>query len=446
LSGPDAIALPRRTGDNRRAGVPEPDLKAGQPVERSGGPTRVAVVGDGCWRDLGVDAEDPPDPTPVHASGGGGMSAKESPAPVPFLDLPAQQARLGDELTAVWTAALGDGGLVGGARVEAFERAFAAYCGTSTCIGVGNGTDAIELILAGLGIGPGDEVIVPGNTYVSTIEAVITAGARPCFVDVDPSTLLIDPVAVEAAMSPATAAVIAVHLYGQMADIDALSRITKAHGVALIEDAAQAHGARFGTVQAGSAGVAASFSFSPGKNLGALGDGGAVTTNDLDLAERIRCLADHGRTAHDRHLHDLPGRDSRLDALQAGLLSVKLRCLDDDNRRRVAAMAAYRAGLPAACLPVATDVRAEPVYHLAVVQVDDRERIGSALTAAEIGWGLHYPVPCHQQAAFAEYGKEPLPVVEAAAGRVLSLPMSPTLAMKQIERVCDVLRSATAAA
>jgi dTDP-4-amino-4,6-dideoxygalactose transaminase len=352
---------------------------------------------------------------------------------------------MSEELTSVWSAALGDGGFIGGARVEAFEREFAAYCGTSTCIGVGNGTDAIELILAGLGIGPGDEVIVPGNTFVATIEAVITAGARPCFVDVDPATLLIDPAAVAAAISPATAAVIAVHLYGQMADIEALSRITTSRGLALIEDAAQAHGARFGSVRAGSAGDAASFSFYPGKNLGALGDGGAVTTNDVGLAERVRCLANHGRAVHDRHLHDLSGRNSRLDALQAGLLSVKLRSLDDDNRRRVAAMAAYRRGLPATCVPVATDVRAEPVFHLAVVQVDERERVGAALTAAGIGWGLHYPVPCHQQAAFAEFGKEPLPVVEAAAGRILSLPMSPTLAMEQIGRVCDVLRDVTAA-
>jgi len=353
---------------------------------------------------------------------------------------------MSEELTSVWSAALGDGGFIGGARVEAFEREFAAYCGTSTGVGVGSGTDSIELILAGLGIGPGDEVILPGNTFVATVEAVVTAGARPCFVDVDPATLLIDPVAVEAAISPATAAVIAVHLYGQMADIDALSRITGAHGLALIEDAAQAHGARFGSMRAGSAGIAASFSFYPGKNLGALGDGGAVTTSDLDLAERVRCLANHGRAAHDRHLHDLSGRNSRLDALQAALLSVKLRALDDDNRRRVAAMAAYRAGLPATCVPLATDVRAEPVYHLAVVQVDDRERVGAALTAAQIGWGLHYPVPCHQQAAFAEYGKEPLPVVEAAAGRILSLPMSPTVTMKQIERVCDVLRDVTGTA
>jgi dTDP-4-amino-4,6-dideoxygalactose transaminase len=359
---------------------------------------------------------------------------------VPFLDLGAVHADLRDDLDVVWKNMLADGRFIGGPEVAAFEEAFAAYCGVEHGVGVANGTDALELILAGLGIGPGDEVIVPANTFVATAEAVCHAGARPRFVDVRPDTLLIDPDAVAAAITPRTAAVVAVHLFGQMADVDALAALASRHGVALIEDAAQAHGARFRGRRAGSHGVAGAFSFYPGKNLGALGDGGAVVSDDGQLATRIRRLADHGRSDTDRYVHEVSGRNSRLDALQAAVLRVKLARLDQMNRARVALVERYRRGLPPWCTPIAVAPAAEPVYHLAVVQVPDRPAVTAALDAAGVGWGLHYPVPCHRQPAFAEYADGPLPVVEAAAGRILSLPLTPTMAPEQVDLVCEVLR------
>ncbi|MDQ5855934.1 MAG: DegT/DnrJ/EryC1/StrS family aminotransferase [Actinomycetota bacterium] len=377
----------------------------------------------------------------------GSVMAGGVPCSVPFLDLPGVNNGLREEFDLAWKTVLGHSGYIGGPEVERFECEFASYCGARACIGVANGTDALELILAGLGIGRGDEVILPANTFIATAEAVCATGARPRFVDVCPDTLLIDPDAVEAAISPSTAAIIAVHLYGQMVEPERISAIAAAHGLALIEDAAQAHGARHRGTTAGSVGVAAGFSFYPGKNLGALGDGGAVVTSDLALAERIRSIANHGRSAADRYLHDFVGRNSRLDTLQAALLSAKLPRLDAGNARRAAAMAAYREMLPQRCTPVTVAPGAEPVYHLAVIQVDDRRQVGDALTAAGIGWGVHYPIPCHQQPALAALHEslpvaQKLPVAERAASRILSVPMSPTLTVGQVARVCDVLGGA----
>jgi dTDP-4-amino-4,6-dideoxygalactose transaminase len=364
------------------------------------------------------------------------------PAPVPFLDLHGVHAALRDPLDQAWSAVLGHGRFINGPEVAAFEGAFAEYCEAEHCVGVANGTDALELILAGLGIGPGDEVLVPTNTFVATAEAVVTVGATPRFVDVLPDTLLIDPDAAAAAIGPRTAAIMAVHLFGQMTDMPALSALASKHGLALIEDAAQAHGARFAGRRAGGGGVAAGFSFYPGKNLGALGDGGAVVSNDAALVGRIRQLADHGRSQTDRYGHEVVGRNSRLDTLQAAALHVKLPVLDEANRARAAAVAQYRKSLPAWCVPVGVHPHADPVYHLAVVQVPDRAATARALDAAGIGWGIHYPVPCHLQPAFARYAVEPLPVAEAAADRILSLPLSPTLTNEQVERVSRVLASA----
>jgi dTDP-4-amino-4,6-dideoxygalactose transaminase len=362
---------------------------------------------------------------------------------IPFLDLQGVNNGLREEFDLAWKTVLDHGHYIGGPEVERFECDFATYCQAKACIGVANGTDALELILSGLGIGHGDEVIVPANTFIATAEAVCATGARPRFVDVCSDTLLIDPDAVVAAINSSTAAIIAVHLYGQMVDPEPISAIAAAHGLALIEDVAQAHGARHRGTRAGSVGIAAGFSFYPGKNLGALGDGGAVVTSDLALAGRIRSMANHGRSPADRHLHDVVGRNSRLDTLQAALLSAKLPWLDGDNARRAAAMAAYREMLPQHCKPVTAAPGAEPVYHLAVVQVDDRQKIADALTAAGIGWGVHYPIPCHQQPALAALHKSApfhtLPAAERAAGRILSLPMSPTLTIEQVTRVCDVL-------
>jgi dTDP-4-amino-4,6-dideoxygalactose transaminase len=358
---------------------------------------------------------------------------------VPFLDLARLHIELRETLDGAWTSVLRHGRFVGGPEVGAFEAAFAQYCETAECIGVANGTDALELILAGLGIGPGDEVIVPTNTFVATAEAVVTVGAAPRFVDVLPDTLLIDPDAVAAAVGPRTAAVMAVHLFGQMADMEALAALAARHGLAIVEDAAQAHGARFAGRRAGSGGVAGAFSFYPGKNLGALGDGGAVVTDDAALAARIRMLADHGRSRVDRFAHEVSGRNSRLDTLQAAALHIKLPGLDAANAGRAAAVERYRKSLPSWCVPVAVHPAAEPVHHLAVVQVPDRDATTRALDAAGIGWGIHYPVPCHRQPAFATYADQPLPVAEEAAAHILSLPLSPTLTVELVERVCKVL-------
>jgi dTDP-4-amino-4,6-dideoxygalactose transaminase len=358
--------------------------------------------------------------------------------PVPFHDRSDVHLGARDALTALWDQVLGHGRFVGGPEVGLFEVAFAEYCGASHCVGVGNGTDALELILVALGIGAGDEVICPANTFVATVEAICSAGARPRFVDVRPDTLLLDVDAVRAAIGPRTAAVIAVHLYGQMVDVDALERLTARHGLVLVEDAAQAHGARFRGRRAGGVGYAAAFSFYPGKNLGAVGDAGAVVTSQPALAARIRQLADHGRDVRDRYRHGLLGRNSRLDSLQAAVLSYKLERLDGENERRRRAIARYRSSLPVGITPLATAPGTEPVHHLAVVQVENRADVTAELTRASIGWGLHYPVPCHRQEPYAQFTDD-LPVVEAAADRVLSLPLFPSITAFQIDSVCDVL-------
>jgi dTDP-4-amino-4,6-dideoxygalactose transaminase len=362
---------------------------------------------------------------------------------IPFLDVQGINELVREDLDVCWKNVLSHGRFIGGPEVETFEARFAEYCESAYSVGVANGTDALELVLAAMGIGSGDEVIVPANTFVATVEAVCAVGARPRFVEVEPDTLEIDPDAVAAAVGPRTAAVMAVHLFGQMVDVDRLGPLAQRHGLAIIEDAAQAHGARFGGRRAGSVGVAAGFSFYPGKNLGALGDGGAVVSSDEALVSRVRQLANHGRAISGRHLHELRGRNSRLDTLQAAVLAVKLSSLDADNDRRRWVMRRYRERLPAGCLPLAEYPRAEPVHHLAVVQVADRAAATAALDAAGIGWGLHYPVPCHRQPAFAEFADEPLPITELAAQRILSLPMSPTLTVAQIDRVCQVLDQTT---
>jgi dTDP-4-amino-4,6-dideoxygalactose transaminase len=364
--------------------------------------------------------------------------------PIPFLDVAGITDLLRQELDVCWKDVLTHACFVGGPEVGAFEEQFAEYCGTAHCVGVANGTDALELILAALGIGPGDEVIVPGNTFVATAEAVCAVGASPRFVDVLPDSLEVDPDAVAAAIGPRTAAVMAVHMFGQMADVHRLAELTRRHGLALVEDAAQAHGARFGGQRAGSAGIAAGFSFYPGKNLGALGDGGAVVSDDAALTDRIRQLANHGRSAGGRYLHGLRGRNSRLDTIQAAVLAVKLGDLDSHNQHRRTLMDRYRERLAVDFRPLAQHPLAEPVHHLAVVQVPDRAAATAALDAARIGWGVHYPVPCHRQPAFEAFADGPLPVTEQAAEHILSLPMSPTLSDAEVDRVCDVLAQVVA--
>jgi dTDP-4-amino-4,6-dideoxygalactose transaminase len=362
--------------------------------------------------------------------------------PVPFLDLAGVNGVLREELLRAYATVLDHGRFINGPEVGQFEAEFAEFCQARACVGVGNGTDALELVLSGLGIGPGDEVIVPANTFIATAEAVLYVGARPRFVDVLPDTLLIDPDAADAVVNKNTAAIIGVHLFGQMVDTDRILEVTRKHGLAFIEDAAQAHGARFAGQRAGSVGVAAGFSFYPGKNLGALGDGGAVVTQDPTLADKIRRVGDHGRSADSRFHHDLRGRNSRLDTVQAAALSLKLRGLERANAGRVRAWEQYVAELPSAVRPVSRHPKAEAVYHLAVVEVDNRDKVCQALDAAGIGWGLHYKTACHLDAAYGEF-RENLPVAERAADRILSLPMSPTMTETQVSRVCEVLRGVT---
>lgn len=368
--------------------------------------------------------------------------------PVSFLDLVADHAEVRDELDKAWDTVVSTGGFVGGAAVAEFEAAFAEYQQGQFCVGVANGTDAIELILTGLGLGPGDDVIIPANTFIATAEAVAHTGASVVFADVDPGTLLITGAAIDAAVTPNTKAVIAVHLYGQMVDLDDVNAAVQRHGLMLVEDAAQAHGAEWNGVRAGASSAAAAFSFYPGKNLGALGDGGAIVTNDADLEERIRSMSNHGRSLTSRYEHDVLGRNSRLDSLQARALLIKLRKLDGWNANRRQAAQWYRANLPEAIVPLEIRSEAVAVHHIGLVQVPvgERDNICAALDAAQIGWGIHYPVPCHEQVAFQGADPVSMPVTEAAASRILSLPMHPHLTEADVIRVCEVIRGCTAVA
>ncbi|WP_334142777.1 DegT/DnrJ/EryC1/StrS family aminotransferase [Rhabdothermincola sp.] len=362
------------------------------------------------------------------------------PPPVSFLDLGSMNAAVRAEVLEVIGHAIDRSSFIGGPLVERFEEQWARYCGVSHAVGVANGTDALILALRGLGIGPGDEVLVPTNTFVATAEAVLAAGATPVFVDVRDDTLLVDLDDAATQVGPRTAAVIAVHLYGQPADMDAVSAFARRHGLALVEDAAQAHGATWKGRPAGSFGQAGCFSFYPGKNLGAFGDAGAIVTDDDGLARLARSLGDHGRSVGSKHLHVAVGGNSRLDALQAAVLSAKLRFLDEwtGQRRRVAAR--YRAGLEGtSVLSVTQAPGSASAFHLHVVRTSHRDTLVGSLAQRGISTGIHYPVPCHQQPAFAGYRTRPLPIAEAAAREIVSLPLSPSLDDASVDRVCEVI-------
>jgi dTDP-4-amino-4,6-dideoxygalactose transaminase len=370
------------------------------------------------------------------------MMAVDAPAKspsVPLVDLGPMSADVAGALDDAWCRIVETSGFIGGPDVEAFERDWAAYCGRAHAVGVANGTDAIELVLRALGIGPGDEVIVPTNTFVATVEAVLLAGATPRLIDVDPDTLVVTADAVEAACTERTAAIVAVHLHGNMPDMDALAGVSAAHGLALIEDAAQAHGSTWRGRRAGSFGVASCFSFYPGKNLGAFGDAGAVVTNDAALAATVRSMANHGRSADSASAHERIGRNSRLDALQAAVLRAKLARLDGWNARRREVAARYRAELPGTVRPVGITPGVESSYHQFVVQVEQRDAVREALARRGIETGIHYPFPCHQQVPYEAYAGGRLPVAEAAAARIMSLPVFPHLSDAQVAAVCDAL-------
>lgn len=363
---------------------------------------------------------------------------------VPFLDLQAQSAEIADEVLPVWQAQLLGAGFVGGPEVAAFESEYASYIGVEHVVGVANGTDAVELALRAVGVNAGDEVILPANTFIATAEAVSRIGATPVLVDVDPEHLLIDPAAVEDAITRRTTAIVPVHLYGQTARVEDLLPIADKHGVEVVEDAAQSQGASSAAGRAGALARVAATSFYPGKNLGAAGDAGAVLTDDPEVAAFVRNVAAHGSTV--KYVHDRVGFNSRLDAVQAPVLRAKLRRLDEWNKARRAAADRY-----AALLADVQGVRVpavrpgnEDVWHLYVVQVDDRDRVLAELLAGGVGAALHYPTPLHLTDAYAHLGYPAgqFPVTEAAAGRILSLPMFPHLTEEQQHRVVEMLAEA----
>jgi dTDP-4-amino-4,6-dideoxygalactose transaminase len=362
---------------------------------------------------------------------------------VPFLDLAAMTREVRGPIELGWRRVLESSRFIGGEAVGQFEGEWAAYCRVPHAVGVANGTDALRLTLTALGIGPGDEVIVPANTFVATAEAVVLAGATPRFADVCPDTLLLTPTCLEAAITSRAKAVIVVHLYGQMPDMDALCRAAGKAGLAVIEDAAQAHGATWRGRPAGSIGTAGCFSFYPGKNLGAFGDAGAVVTADAGLAGRIRVLRDHGRIAGSHYRHELVGTNSRLDALQAVVLSVKLARLDAWNEARRSIAARYHAALaPSPARQVAEVPGTRGAYHLAVVRVTDRALVQQRLAGLGVETQIHYPIPCHYQSAYQRFADGRLPAAEHAAAEVLSLPMFPHMTGAQVAQVCDAVRAA----
>ena len=362
--------------------------------------------------------------------------------PVPFVDLQAQYRAIQAEVDEAIRRVLDSSAFILGREVEAFERAFSEYVGASECVGVSNGTAAIQLALQACGVGAGDEVIVPANTFFATAEAVSTAGATPAFVDCDPFTYNIDAARIEAAITERTRAVIPVHLYGQPADLDAVLEIADRHNLVVIEDAAQAHGARYKGRRVGALARAGCFSFYPGKNLGAYGEGGAVTTDDAEVARRVRMLRDHG--SEQKYRHELIGYNFRLEGIQGAVLGVKLKHLDDWNALRRRHAARYRELLaPLASslvLPAEADY-AEHVYHLFVIQSSERDELQRFLSSAGVHTGIHYPVPVHLQPAYASLGHREgdFPVAESRARRMLSLPMFAELTERQLKYVADAL-------
>lgn len=357
---------------------------------------------------------------------------------LPFNTLKPLYDALADEINAAAARALASGWYILGPEVEAFEAEFAAWNGVDYAVGVANGTDAIELALRAAGVGAGDEVITVAHTAVATICAIERAGARPVMVDIDPQTYTLDPAAAAAAITPRTRAIIPVHLYGHTADLDALGDLCQRHGLLLIEDCAQAHGALWRGRKAGTVGHLGTFSFYPTKNLGALGDGGAVITRDAALADRLRRLRNYGQTQ--RYHHDERGVNSRLDELQAAILRVKLAHLDAHNAERRRLAAVYSAALTGVTLPIERP-EAQHVYHLYVVRHPQRDALMAHLKARDIGTLIHYPIPNHLQAGYRDlgYAVGSLPHTERAAAEIVSLPLYIGLTDADVARVAQAV-------
>lgn len=362
---------------------------------------------------------------------------------IPFLDLRAPYRELKAELDDAVQRVLASGWYVLGPEVEAFEEAYADYCGAKHAVAVANGLDALHLALRAMGVGEGDEVVVPSNTYIATWLAVSQCGATPVPVEPDPRTYNLDPDQVEEALTPRTRVLLPVHLYGQPADLAPLLALARKRGLHVLEDGAQAHGARYRGRRIGAHGDAVAWSFYPGKNLGALGDGGAVTTDDARLAERLRVLRNYG--SREKYVNEVRGYNSRLDPLHAAALRVKLKHLDAWNARRSAVAAAYLRGLSDVGLTLPhVPAWADPAWHLFVVRHPRRDALQRALAAAGVGTLIHYPIPPHRQEAYRSAGWAPdaFPLASALAREVLSLPMGPHLSAEQVAQVIAQVRTA----
>ena len=358
---------------------------------------------------------------------------------IPFLDLAEPHKALRTELDEAYHRVMDSGWYILGDEVKAFEAEFATYCEARHCIGVGNGLEALRLILLAYDIGPGDEVIVPSNTFIATWFAITECGATPVPVEPNPDTYNIDPNLIEAAITPRTRAIMPVHLYGQTADMDAINAVARQHNLIVIEDAAQAQGALYRNRKAGSLAHAAATSFYPGKNLGAIGDAGAVLTNDDDIAQKIRRLRNYGSDV--KYVHNVCGVNSRLDELQAAFLRVKLRHLDAWNARRIVIANTYTQALSGSGIDVPTvPTWAHPTWHLYVIRSTSRGSLQKHLTDRGVQTMIHYPIPPHEQACYStKYGKLSLPIATEQAKQILSLPMSPFLQDAQVNEVISAI-------
>ena len=364
---------------------------------------------------------------------------------VPYLDLTAQYRSIKPEIDAAIARVLDSGQFVLGPEVAGFEQDFATYCGTSECIALNSGTSALHLALLAAGVGPGDEVITVPFTFVASVAAVIYAGARPVLVDIDPRTFNMDPAAIEAAITPRTKVILPVHLYGQPADMDPIMEIARRHGLIVIEDAAQAHGAKYKGRPVGSIGDMACFSFYPGKNLGAYGEGGAVTSSNVEYVRTIRMLRDWGQDR--KYHHVLRGFNYRMEGFQGAILRVKLRHLERWTEARRAVVSLYNELLADSGVETPTAMPwAHHVYHVYTLRADDRDGLQAALQAEGIQTGIHYPVPAHLQPAYADlgYGRGAFPRAEAAAEQVLSLPLYPELSSQAVAEVAGAVKKAVA--
>jgi dTDP-4-amino-4,6-dideoxygalactose transaminase len=365
---------------------------------------------------------------------------------IPFLDLHAHHRPMRAELDRAMAEVLDSGAFAGGPFVAAFEKDFATYCGAEFAIGVGSGTEALWLTLLALGIGPGDEVITVPSTFMATAEAISYCGATPVFVDIEEQTYTMDPALLEKAITPRTKAVIPVHLFGQMADMDKILAIAGQHGIAVVEDACQAHGALYKGKKAGTLGIAGCYSFYPGKNLGAFGEAGAVVTQRGDLAAKIKMLRDHGQER--KYYHSLVGWNARMDGIQGAILRVKLKNLDAANSQRRLRAGQYQewlAGTQVIIIPFEAPWNRH-IYHVYAVRVPDRDRVLQVMADQGIACAIHYPIPVHLQECYRSLGyhRGSFPVAERCAQEFLSLPMYPELSADQVQAVASALKTAVA--